>query len=99
MPREHEVHVGALQALDRVAGVVDDVALAAGARDRQQVVMQDEDAQVGRLGGELLLDPAVAPAADLAVIEVGLGRVDGDDGRAACRSTELRSPKSSSKCT
>ena len=29
--------------------------------------------------GELLLDPAVAAAADLAVVEVGLGRVDGDD--------------------
>ncbi len=49
---------------------------------------------------ELLLDPAVAPTADLAVVEVGLGRVDRDDGDAAAlRRTELRSPKSSSKCT
>ena len=32
---------------------------------------------------ELLLDPGVAPASDLAVVEVGLGRVDGDDGHAA----------------
>ena len=44
--------------------------------------MQDEDPQVGRLG-ELLLDPRVAAAADLAVVEVGLGRVDGDDRDAA----------------
>ena len=71
---------GALQALDRVARVVDDVALAAGARDRQQVMVQDEDPQVGVGLGELLLDPAVAAAADLAVVEVGLGRVDRDDG-------------------
>src|SRR5438477_6209683 len=75
--------VRALQALDRIAGVVDDVALAARAGDRQQVVVQDEDAEIGRLGGELLLDPAVTAAADLTVVEVGLGRVDGDDGRPA----------------
>ena len=50
--------------------------------------------------GELLLDPRVAAAADLAVVEVGLGRVDGDDGDAVrARSTELRSPKNSSKWT
>ena len=46
--REHEVDARALQALERVAGVVDDVALAAGARHRQQVVVQDEDRAVGR---------------------------------------------------
>ena len=40
--------------------------------------MEDEDADVGRIG-ELLLDPGVAPAADLPVVEVGLGRIDGDD--------------------
>ena len=49
VPGEHEMDAGALQALDRVAGVVDDVPLAAGAGDRQQVVVQHEDAQVGRL--------------------------------------------------
>ena len=53
---EDEVDARALQALDRVAGVVDDVALAAGAGDRQQVMVQDEDTQVGRVR-ELLLDP------------------------------------------
>ena len=41
--------------------------------------MADEDPQA-RVRSELLLDPAVAAAADLAVIEVGLGRVDRDDG-------------------
>ena len=77
-PAEHEVDTRPLQALERVAGVVDDVPLAARARHRQQVVVDDEDAQVGRVG-ELLLDPAVAPAADLPVVEIGLGRVDGDE--------------------
>ncbi len=41
--------------------------------------MEHEDPEVGRLGGELLLDPAVAATADLSVVEVGLRRVDGDD--------------------
>ena len=82
MPGEDEVDAGALQALDRVAGVVDDVPLAARAGHRQQVVVEHEDAQVGGLGRELLLDPGVAAAADLAVVEVGLGRVDRDDGDA-----------------
>ena len=45
--------------------------------------MEHEDAEVGRLRGELLLDPAVTATPDLTVIEIGLGRVDGDDGDAA----------------
>ena len=102
VPGEDEVDPGALQALEAVAGVVDDVALAAGPRDRQQVVVQDEDLQLGLLGllaSELLLDPPVAPAADLTVVEVGLGRIDGDDGDTVRCSTELRAPKSCSKWT
>ena len=63
-------------------GVVDDVALAPGARHRQQVVVEHEDLELRRLRGELLLDPAVATASDLTVVEVGLGRVDRDDGDA-----------------
>jgi hypothetical protein len=43
--REHEVDAGALEALDRVARVVDDVALAARARHGQQVVVEHEHAQ------------------------------------------------------
>ncbi len=49
---------------------------------RQQVVVEDEDAQLGRRR-ELLLDPLVAAAADAAVVEIGLGRVDRDDRHAA----------------
>src|SRR5262249_20173831 len=61
--------------------VVDDVPLAASPRNREQVMVEDEDAQVGGRG-ELLLDPGVPPTTDLAVVEVGLARVDGDDGHA-----------------
>src|SRR5262245_39530777 len=78
VPGQHEVDSGALQCLDRVARVVHHVALAAGPRHGQQVVVEDEDAQP-RVVVELLLDPPVAAAADLAVVEVGLRRVDGDD--------------------
>jgi hypothetical protein len=42
-------------------------------------MVEDEHPQVGRLR-ELLLDPRVPVAADVPVVEVGLGRVDGDDG-------------------
>ena len=80
MAAQDEVDFCALEGLERVAGVVDDVAFAAGSRDRQQMVVQDEDAQVRR-SRECLLDQAVAPAADLAVVEVGLARVDRDDRR------------------
>jgi hypothetical protein len=77
--REHQVDSRALQAFERVAGVVDDVALAAGPRDRQQVMVEDEDAQERLVRAEALLDPRVAAAPDDAVVEVGLRRVHGDD--------------------
>ena len=44
------------------------------------MVVQDEHPQVRR-SRERLLDHAVAPTADLAVVEVGLARVDRDDRR------------------
>src|SRR5207237_3857169 len=69
--RENEVDAGALQAFDRVARVVDDVALAPCTGDGQQVVVADEHAQVGGRR-EAVLDPAIAPTSDLAVIEIGL---------------------------
>ena len=99
MTGEHEMDTRALQALDRITGVVNDVPLAPGARDRQQVVMQHEDAQLGRLGRELLLDPPVAAPPDLPVVEIGLGRVDRTTVAPPFRSTELRSPINCSKCT
>ena len=76
---EDEVDAGALQALDRVAGVVDDVALAARARDRQQVVVQDEDLQVGRLA-------RTAPRSS------GSGRGRSGRGRGRARSSRPRRP-------
>ena len=82
VPGEDEVHTRALEALDRIAGVVDDISLTSRAWHRQQVVVADEDAQIGRRR-EILLDPVVAAASDHAVVEVGLGRVDGHDGHAA----------------
>ena len=58
--------------------------------------MEDEDAEVGRLG-ELLLDPGVAAAPDVPVVEIRLGRVDGDDGDAVHMQDRVALSKSSSK--
>ena len=41
--------------------------------------MEHEYAQVGLLRSEALLDPGIAPPADHAVVEIGLGGVDGHD--------------------
>ena len=83
MPGEHEIDACALQAFNAVPRVVDDIALAPRARHRQQMVVEHEDPQaLGVRGGELLLDPAISSATDLAVVEVGLGRVDGNDRHA-----------------
>ena len=43
------------------------------------MVVEHEYLHVRRFQRELLIDPAVASAADLAVIQVGLAGVDGDD--------------------
>ena len=75
---QDEVDAALAQQREHVAGVEHLVALAAGARDRHQVVVADEDAQVG-VAGEALLDPAVVLAPDLALVEVGLRRVDRDE--------------------
>ena len=76
---QDQVSLGSLQALERVAGVVHDVALASRAGHRQEVVVQHEDAQEGLVGAEALLDPLVAAAADQPVVEVGLGGIDRQD--------------------
>ena len=78
-PRKDEVHPRALQALDRVAGVVDDVPLAAGAGHRAAGGGGGRRSRSSAGSANCCLDPAVAAAPDLAVVEVGLGRVDGDD--------------------
>src|SRR5205823_1840607 len=63
VPGKDEIDARALEALDAVARVVDDVALTPRPRDREEVVMEHEDAQLVRPRlGELLLDPAVPPA-------------------------------------
>jgi hypothetical protein len=75
---EDEVDPAPAQEREDVARVEHLVSLAAGSRDWHQVVVADEDAQVG-LTGEALLDPAVVLAPDLAFVEVGLGGIDGDE--------------------
>ena len=77
VPGKDHLDTRPLEAFERVAGVVDNVPLTAGSGNREQVMVEDEDPQVG-LVRELLLDPAVTPPADLSVVEVGLGRVDCD---------------------
>ena len=77
---EDEMDAGALQALDRVAGVVDDVPLATRARHGQQVVVEHEDPQVGRLAREL------APRS------TGSGRGRSGRGRGRARSSRRRRP-------
>ena len=71
-------------------GVVHHVALATGARHRQQMVVQHEDAQERLVRAEALLDPLVAAAADQPVVEVGLGGVHGEDRHAV--QVQLRPP-------
>ena len=74
------------QHLEGVAGVVDDVALAPRAGDRQQVVVEDEDPQARRLRRTPRGSTRTA-AADEAVVEVGLRRVDREQADAVLRST------------
>src|SRR3990170_1778749 len=72
--REHHVDPGRDQLLEQVAGVHHGAAFAPGAWDRKQVVMQDEYLQV-RLDLEPLVEPLVALAPDLALVDVGLARI------------------------
>jgi hypothetical protein len=58
------------QDLEEIAGVHHRGPLPARPGDRQQVVVQHEDVE-RRGGAELLLDPRVVDAADLALVEVG----------------------------
>jgi hypothetical protein len=76
---EHELHARPQQAFDHVTGVVDDVS-PSRSRVREEMVVQHEDPQVCGLSCELALDPRVAATADLPVVEIGLRRIDRDDG-------------------
>ena len=82
VPREDEVHSRALQAFDRVAGVVDDVPLTSRAGDRKQVVVQHEDTELGGL----------APGSCMRV----LGVIREDFSRYLGKSIDLREPSISS---
>ena len=66
------------QQLEEIAGVVHDVALTTRAGDRQQVMVLHVDLELRGIG-ELLDQPPVPLAADLPVVEVGLGGVGSDD--------------------
>src|SRR5207302_8817647 len=75
---EHEVDLQLGEEGEDVARIPDRVALATCPGHRYQMVVQDEDAEVGRIV-ELLADPRVALAPNLALGQVRLGGVDGDD--------------------
>jgi mannose-6-phosphate isomerase-like protein (cupin superfamily) len=75
MAREDEVGTTLTQQREHVARVQDLVALTTGAGDGDEVVVADEDPDVG-VAGEAFLDPAVVLAPDLALVDVGLRRVD-----------------------
>ena len=96
---QHQVDVRALEALERVAGVVHDVALAPGARHGQQVVVQHEDPQEGLVLPEVLLDPLVAATADRPLSRSGSVESTARIETPFMCSSDLRSPNSSSKCT
>ena len=75
--RQHQVDAGVDEQRQHVARVPHRVPLPAGAGDGDEVVVEHEHVEVGRLR-ELLADPVVALAAHLALGQVGLGGIDGD---------------------
>ena len=62
-------------------------------------MVEDEDPEGGRLAPERLLDPGVAAAADLPVVEIRLGGVHRDDRDSALVEHRVALPNSSSKWT
>src|SRR2546423_3332890 len=76
--RQDDVDAAASEQREHVAGVQHLVPLAAGARNRHEMVVADEDPDVGR-ALEPFFDPAVVLTTDLALVEVRLRRVDGDE--------------------
>src|SRR3712207_6691834 len=76
--REDEVDPHLVEELQDVAGVEDDVALAAGAGYGDEVVVDHEDLQLLPRVGERLVDKAVVLAAYPPVVQVGLRRIYAD---------------------
>lgn len=76
--RQDEINAALAQQREDIAGVEHLVALAAGAGDGNEVVVTNEDAQVG-LGVESVFYPAVVFAADLSLVEIRLRGVHRDE--------------------
>src|SRR5919205_62164 len=76
VPGEHQVRAHLLQKLEHISGVEDDVALAARAGDRDQVVVDDEDLEPLIYPAERLADEPVVLAPDPPVVEVWLRGVN-----------------------
>jgi hypothetical protein len=72
---EYDVDGGVLEKGENVTSVPDDVALSSCSGDGDQMVMEDEYAEVGRFG-ELLSDPVISLPPDLTLGQVGLGAID-----------------------
>jgi hypothetical protein len=68
---QHDVDVELIQESQEVPCVGDDVALPACARDRDEVVVDDEDLHVIR-AIELLPDPVIGLPPDVPLVQVGL---------------------------
>ena len=78
---QHDVDIEGCERPQQVARVEHDVPLAARSRNRDEMVVDGEDADVVRLV-ELLRDPRVAVAPDPALVHIRLGRVEPDDREA-----------------
>src|SRR6185436_8880012 len=75
---QHEIDLELAQDRHHVSRVPEVVDVTAGAGDGQDVVMDDDDPGSVGPATERRVEPAVMLAPDLAFIDVGLGRVDGD---------------------
>src|ERR687889_2298595 len=72
LPREHEIHPRLHKPLKNVTSVEDDVALAAGSRKRNEMMVDDEYLELVPGIGEGLFDEPVVLPAHLPIIEVRL---------------------------
>jgi len=72
------MHAGSDKNFEEIARVGNGRAFAPGPRNRKQMMMVNVDAKFRRIG-KLLHYPRIAFAADLALVEIGLARIDTDD--------------------